>query len=168
MGRKLRNNFPSGRPKKMSKGPVDHTKKWVELWLAALSPCRTPIGRLHVCYISQLLGDSFSVSQQPPSRDACSHYSMVIRRIYLEVKTRPLTVARFVAGMREKWESFHSSPAWAECRELLNSLLETFLLSPFSRLLSHFIEDSQRYRWIDTKDTIDTIASIYNRYIKYR
>ena len=92
----------------------------------------------------------------------------VIRRIYLELKTRPLTVARFVAGMREKWESFHSSPAWAECRELLNSLLETFLLSPFSRLLSHFIEDSQRYRWIDTKDTIDTIASIYNRYIQYR
>ena len=92
----------------------------------------------------------------------------VIRRIYLELKTRPLTVARFVAGMREKWESFHSSPAWAECRELLNSLLETFLLSPFRRLLSHFIEDSQRYRWIDTKDTIDTIASIYNRYIQYR
>ena len=27
-------------------------------------------------YISQLLGNSFSVSQQPPSRDACSHYSM--------------------------------------------------------------------------------------------
>ena len=26
--------------------------------------------------ISQLLGDSFSVSQQPPSWDPCSHYSM--------------------------------------------------------------------------------------------
>ena len=89
-------------------------------------------------------------------------------RIYLKLKTRPLTVARFVAGMREKWESFHSSPAWAECRELLNSLLETFLLSPFSRLLSHFIENSQRYRWIDTIDTIDSIVSIYNRYIQNR
>ena len=76
MGRKLRNNFPSGRPKKMSKGPVDHTKKWVELWLAALSPCRTPIGRLHVCYISQLLGDSFSVSQQPPICEFPSHSSL--------------------------------------------------------------------------------------------
>ena len=28
--------------------------------------------------ISQLLGDSFSVSQQPPSWDPCSHYSMII------------------------------------------------------------------------------------------
>ena len=46
MGRKLRNNFSSGRPKKMSKGPVDQTKKWVELWLAAVSPCRAPIGQL--------------------------------------------------------------------------------------------------------------------------
>ena len=27
MGRGLRNNFPSGRPKIMSRGPVDHTKK---------------------------------------------------------------------------------------------------------------------------------------------
>ena len=27
-------------------------------------------------YISQLLRDSFSVSQQPPLWDACSHYSM--------------------------------------------------------------------------------------------
>ena len=27
-------------------------------------------------HVSQLLGDSFSVSQRPPSRDACSHYSM--------------------------------------------------------------------------------------------
>ena len=27
-------------------------------------------------HVSQLLGDSFSVSQRPPSRDACSHSSM--------------------------------------------------------------------------------------------
>ena len=77
MGGKLRNNFPSGRPKKISKGPVDHTKKWVELWLAALSLCRAPIGRLYVCYISQLLGDSFSVSQQPPICEFPSHSSLV-------------------------------------------------------------------------------------------
>ena len=35
-------------------------------------PCLTT-RQLHV---SQLLGDSFSVSQRPPSRDACSHSSM--------------------------------------------------------------------------------------------
>ena len=27
-------------------------------------------------HVSQLLGDSFSVTQRPPSRDACSHSSM--------------------------------------------------------------------------------------------
>ena len=87
MGTMVRNNFLSGRPKKlervrstkkMRKGPVDQTKKWVELWwLAAVSPCRAPIGRLHVCYISQLLRDSFSVSQQPPIWEPPSHNSMV-------------------------------------------------------------------------------------------
>ena len=30
-------------------------------------------------HVSQLLGDSFSVSQRPPIRDACSHSSMPIR-----------------------------------------------------------------------------------------
>ena len=29
----------------MSKGPVDHTKKWVELWLAAVLLCNAPIGQ---------------------------------------------------------------------------------------------------------------------------
>ena len=77
MGRKLRNNFPSGWSKKLSKSPVDHTKKWVVLWLAAVSPCRAPIGRLSVCNISQLLRDSFSVSQQLPICEPPSHYSMV-------------------------------------------------------------------------------------------
>ena len=76
MGTLVRNNFLSGRPKKMSKGPVDHTKKWVELWLAAVLPCRTPIGRLHVCYISQLFRESLSVSQQPPIWEPPSHSSM--------------------------------------------------------------------------------------------
>ena len=52
-------------------------KKWVELWLAAVSPCRAPIGRLYVCYISQLLGDSFSVSQQPPICEFPSHSSLL-------------------------------------------------------------------------------------------
>ena len=28
-------------------------------------------------HVSQLLGDSFSVTQRPPSRDACSHSSML-------------------------------------------------------------------------------------------
>ena len=46
MGTPVRNNFLSGRQKKMSKGLVDHTKKWVELWLAAVSLCRAPIGWL--------------------------------------------------------------------------------------------------------------------------
>ena len=32
--------------------------------------------QLHVCYISQLLRDSFSVSQQPPIWEPPSHYSM--------------------------------------------------------------------------------------------
>ena len=30
----------------MSKGLVDHTKKWVELWLAAVLLCHAPIGQL--------------------------------------------------------------------------------------------------------------------------
>ena len=52
-----------------------------------MSPCRAPIGwlsplpclitrHLHVCYISQLLRDSFSVSQQPPIWEPPSHDSM--------------------------------------------------------------------------------------------
>ena len=56
--------------------------------MAAVSPCCTFIGRLsplpclitrqlHVCYISQLLRDSFSVSQQPPIWELPSHYSMI-------------------------------------------------------------------------------------------
>ena len=55
--------------------------------MAAVSPSRATIGRLsplpclvtwhlHVCYISQLLRDSFSVSQQPPNWEPPSHYSM--------------------------------------------------------------------------------------------
>ena len=71
MGRKLRNNFPSGRPKKMSRGPVDHTKKWVELWLAAVSPCRAPIGRLSPlhCLITSpsCWGTHFLYLSNPPS-----------------------------------------------------------------------------------------------------
>ena len=58
--------------------PHPDSKYNKSVWLAAVSPCRAPIGRLsplpclitwqlHVCYISQLLRDSFSVSQQPPS-----------------------------------------------------------------------------------------------------
>ena len=62
--------------------PHPDSKYKKSMWLAAVLPCRAPIGRLsplpclitlqlHVCYISQLLRrDSFSVSQPP------SHYSM--------------------------------------------------------------------------------------------
>ena len=55
--------------------PHPDSKYNKSMWLADVSPCHAPIGRLsplpclitqqlHVCYISQLLRDSFSVSQQ--------------------------------------------------------------------------------------------------------
>ena len=71
MGTPVRNNFLSGQPKEMSKGPVDHTKKWVELWLAAVSPCRTHIGRLSPlpCLITSpsCWGTHFLYLSNPPS-----------------------------------------------------------------------------------------------------
>ena len=66
MGTLVRNNFLSGRPKKMSKGPVDHTKKWVELWLAAVSPCRAPISRLSPLPVVEG-GTLFLYLSNPPS-----------------------------------------------------------------------------------------------------
>ena len=68
--------------------PHPDSKYNKSMWLADVSPCHAPIGRLsplpclitqqlHVCYISQLLRDSFSVSQQPPIWEPPSHYSMI-------------------------------------------------------------------------------------------
>ena len=68
--------------------PHPDSKYNKSMLLAAVSQCHASIiGRLsplpclitwqlHVCYISQLLRDSFSVSQQPPIWEPPSHYSM--------------------------------------------------------------------------------------------
>ena len=86
--------------------PHPESKYNKSVWLAAVSPCRTPIGRLspllclitrrlHVCYISQLLRDSFSIFQQPPIWKPPSHYSMVLVG-YFSVIVKLQTSQRFV------------------------------------------------------------------------
>ena len=56
----------------MSKGPVNHTKKWVDLWLAAVSPWRSSIGRLAPlpCLITSpsCWGTHFLYLSKTPSR----------------------------------------------------------------------------------------------------
>ena len=64
----------------MSKSPVDHTKKMSRVVIGCLaamprshwSAVSTPL----FDNISQLLRDSFSVSQEPPIWEPPSHYSM--------------------------------------------------------------------------------------------
>ena len=71
---------------KITSHPVDHTKKWVKLWLAAVSPCRAPIGRLSPlsCLFTSLScwGTHFLYLSNPPSGNLlpiipCFHSSIL-------------------------------------------------------------------------------------------
>ena len=94
MGTPVRNNFLSGRPKKMSKGPVYNTKKMSRVVIG----CHVAMPRSHWSAvstplfnnISQLLRDSFSVTKQPPICEFPSHSSLSLKQRYREVMSATL------------------------------------------------------------------------------